>query len=86
MNLRFTDRFTEGYDSLQHQVKAKVDKALGLLLANPRHPSLHVKKMHGKPTVWEARVDRQHRMTFEIQGDLYVLRGVGKHDETLRQP
>ena len=64
----------------------KVDKALGLLLANPRHPSLCVKKMHGKPGLWEARVDRQHRMVFEIQGDLYVLRGVGKHDETLRQP
>ena len=42
--------------------------------------------MQRRSMICEARVDRQHRMTFEIQGDLYVLRGVGKHDETLRQP
>ena len=86
MNFRRTSRFLEDYRSLRPEISLKVDKTIELLLANPRHPSLCVKKMHGKPVVWEARVDRQHRMTFEIQGDLYVLRGVGKHDETLRQP
>jgi hypothetical protein len=86
VRFRRLSRFREEYDSLQLETRLKVDKTLKLLLANPRHPSLCVKKMHGKPAVWEARVDRQHRMTFEIQGDLYVLRGVGKHDETIRQP
>ncbi len=74
------------YASLDRELKAKVDKALALLLANPRHPSLCVKKMQGRSGIWEARVDRQHRMTFRIEGDLYVLRGVGKHDETLKNP
>ena len=86
MKLQFTDRFTKDYDSLRDEIRAKVDSALGMLLVDPRHSSLRVKKMHRFPGVWEARVDRQHRMTFEIREDCYVMRKVGKHDETLRQP
>jgi hypothetical protein len=86
VKLRFLDGFRTDYDSLREELQAKVDKALALLLANPRHPSLCVKKMQGRLGIWEARVDRQHRMTFRIEGDLYVMRGVGKHDETLSKP
>jgi len=86
MRLRFLKRFVGNYDALQPEIRLKVDKALVLLIENPRHPSLRLKRMHGKPAVWEARVDRQYRMTFVIEGDLYVMRNVGKHDETLNQP
>ena len=86
MKLRFLDGFRTDYDLLRAELRAKVDRALALLLTNPRHPSLCVKKMQGRSGIWEARVDRQHRMTFRIEGDLYVLRGVGKHDETLKRP
>ena len=86
MKLLRTERFDRAYQSLQPETREKVNKALRLLAADPRHPSLRLKRMHGKPAAWEARVDRQHRMTFEIQGDLYVMRNVGRHDETLSQP
>ena len=86
MRLLRTERFVRAYRALPSDLRERVNKALRLLAADPGHPSLRLKKMHGKPAVWEARVDRQHRMTFEIEGDRYVLRSVGKHDETLSRP
>ena len=86
MKLIRTERFDAAYRRLQPETREKVNKALRLLAADPHHPSLRLKKMLGESMIWEARVDRRHRMTLEIQGDLYVLRGVGKHDETLKQP
>ena len=41
MTLRPTARFAADYDALPQQLRQRVDKALGLLLENPRHPSLH---------------------------------------------
>ncbi len=81
-----TPRFKEAFGRLDLITRAKTDKALGLLLSNPRHPSLHLKRMRGAPGVWEARVDRDHRITLEIRHDCYLLRNIGKHDETLDSP
>ncbi len=36
--------------------------------------------------IWEARLTRGYRFTFVIDGDTYILRRVGSHDETLRRP
>jgi len=36
--------------------------------------------------LWEARVDRHYRMTLEIDAGCFILRNVGKHDETLDNP
>ena len=43
MILRPTARFAADYDALPQQLLQRVDKALGLLLENPRHPSLQVR-------------------------------------------
>ncbi len=58
-------------------------KAFRLLVENPRHPGLRVKHMKGTASMWEARVSRSCRMTFEIRGGTYLLRNAGEHDETL---
>lgn len=57
-----------------------------LLADNPRHPSLQVKKIRGTSDIWEARVDRQYRMSFEWTGDVILLRVVGNHDDVLKNP
>ncbi len=36
--------------------------------------------------IFYARVDRDHRITYEHRGDLLILRNVGRHDETLENP
>lgn len=81
-----TGRFKAAYSSLPGTLQGKAQKAIRLLAENPRHPSLHLKKMQGTTGIWEARVDRGCRMTLEISNDVYTLRNIGKHDETLGNP
>ena len=80
MTLRPTARFATDYDALPQQLRQRIDKALGLLLKNPRHPSLQVKKMKGCDNRWEGRVTLHYRFTFSIDSDTYVLLRVGTHD------
>ena len=42
MNLQTTARFAKEYERLPQRLQHRVDKALGLLLDNPRHPSLQI--------------------------------------------
>ena len=60
-----------------------MDKALRLLADDWRHPSLHVKHLHGTEGIWEARASLSLRITFELAGDTIILRSVGAHDKTL---
>ena len=80
MKLRPTERFVRDYGRLPQRLQQRVDKALGLLLENPRHPSLQVKKLKGQENRWEGRVTLHYRLTFSIENDTYVLLRVGTHD------
>lgn len=72
---------------LPREVLKKLDKALRFLSENPRHPSLQTRPVLGQPGVYEGRVDKSYRFTYErLPGDVFILRTVGKHDETLRDP
>jgi mRNA-degrading endonuclease RelE of RelBE toxin-antitoxin system len=85
--IRYQKRFEKPYVKLPSSTRKKVDKALRLLAENPRHPSLHTKPIKGADGIYEARVDRNYRMTFEhLPGDILLLRVVGKYDETLKSP
>ncbi len=86
MRLQYTDRFQRAYAELSDEDAEQVKKAIRLLVHDPRHPSLHVKKMQGTQDIWEARASRSLRMTFEMHGDLLILRNVGAHDQTLKKP
>jgi mRNA interferase RelE/StbE len=83
MRLALTNRFKRAYQGLTSEEQALADKALGLLAENLRHPSLRVRKLKGTEGIWEARVSRSLRLTFEIHGDLLLLRTIGRHDEAL---
>jgi mRNA-degrading endonuclease RelE of RelBE toxin-antitoxin system len=81
---RFSNRFAKHYHDLDVTDQARVDRALNLLEANWKHPSLHVKKVQGHEGVWEARVSQALRLTFQIEGkhqglDVCLLRTVGSH-------
>ena len=81
MRFRRLDGFKDDYKKLLSDEQALVDKALQFLAADPRHPSLHLKKRKGSKGVWEARASRNLRFTFTWEGDLITLRVVGHHDE-----
>ncbi len=80
-------RFKKAYRNLPEQLRQKVKKAMRLLAEDIRYPSLRTKPVQGASGVYEARVDRGCRMTYErLPGDALLMRVVGKHDEVLRNP
>ncbi|MFH0813932.1 MAG: hypothetical protein V2A69_14015 [Pseudomonadota bacterium] len=85
MKLLFTETFVRDYRSLPQEIQKSVDKQLRLLLTNPQHPSLNIKKMNDPREIWEGRITFSYRFTFQIDGDLYLLRKVGTHD-ILKKP
>jgi mRNA-degrading endonuclease RelE of RelBE toxin-antitoxin system len=85
MKLFFTKTFIRDYRKLPLEIQETIDKQLTLLLSNPRHPSLNVKKMNDPRNIWEGRVTALYRLTFQVENDMYILRKVGTHD-TLKNP
>lgn len=85
MKLVFTKSFKRDYNSLPERIQEKVDKQLEFLLKDLNYPSLHAKKVQGTDDIWEARVSKSYRFTFQIEDGYYLLRRVGTHD-TLNNP
>ena len=86
MKILRTDSFRRDYKKLPEKIKSQVQKALQLLVANLSHPSLRTKKIKSRENIWEARVTKDYRFSFEIRGDACILRRVSKHNEVLRRP
>ena len=85
MKLQTTRLFDRDYAGLSEDLKERVEKQLALLLLNPRHPSLRLKRIRGTADIWEARVSRSCRLTLQLAGDTYLLRRVGPHN-AIEQP
>ncbi len=78
MNHRATPRFWHAYDELPPEVQKLADAAFALVKRDPRHPSLHLKKV-GR--FWSARVGAHHRvLAVEESGEL-IWFWIGRHDE-----
>jgi mRNA-degrading endonuclease RelE of RelBE toxin-antitoxin system len=85
MKLWFTYSFIRDYHALPDQLQKTVDKKLKLFLDNQRHPSLNIKKMQDPRDIWEGRITKGYRFTFQIEGEVCILRRLGSHD-ILRNP
>ena len=85
MKLLFTKNFVRNYRKMPQQIQQATDKQLELLLSNPQHPSLNIKKMQDPRHIWEGRISRSYRFTFQIENDTYILRKIGTHN-TLKKP
>jgi len=81
-----TARFKKAWKELNENERKLARKALQNLIINIRYPALRVKKIQGVNKLWEARISRSLRMTFQIQGNLILLRNIGRHDETIGNP
>lgn len=77
MEVVFTARFERSYADAPAVVKRAFDKQLAFLLENLRHPSLHAKKYDNER--WQARVNRNWRFYFRIEGDTYILLDMMAH-------
>jgi len=87
IKIRRSERFKDAFKKLDLQIRKKVERALRLFMQNPRHPSLHTKKIQGRKDIWEVRVDIHYRFTFDVTDKgIYRLRNVDNHDECLKNP
>lgn len=86
MRIARTDSFKKAWSQLTEEQKVLARKAIENTAIDMSYPGLRVKKIKGTEHIWEARVSRSLRMTFQLVGDTIVLRNIGQHDETLGRP
>jgi len=80
MRIERTVRFKRDFKGLPESLKRRAEKQLTLLFQNPSHPSLRIKKMEGSKDIWEGRITKAHRFTFQIREDTCLLRRIESHD------
>lgn len=85
MHIEATATFIRLYKKLPNELKEKTKKALQFLESNPRYPSLGHKKMTGQKDIFEIRVSKNYRLTYQKIENTAYLRKVGTHD-LLRNP
>jgi len=78
--------FKQKISAFSPQVKKLIKKKLSLFLDNPRHPSLHSKKIQGTNHIFESRINLDIRFTWQYDGETIILRNIGYHDPTLKNP
>ena len=79
MRLLVSERASQEYNSLPQRIQALIDKQFRFLLRDRLHPSLHAKKYDEARRIWQARVDRNYRFYFTIDGDVYRIWNIIKH-------
>jgi hypothetical protein len=78
MNSSVTRSFRELFRELPAEVQNAAGKAYALWMANPRHPSLHFKKVRG---YWSVRIGRDFRAVGLLEGDCIHWFWIGHHKE-----
>jgi mRNA-degrading endonuclease YafQ of YafQ-DinJ toxin-antitoxin module len=85
MRIVRTDSFKRDYKRLPAHIQKRTEKALKLLVADFRYPSLRTKKMSGVfdplgRDLFEASVTKSYRIIFTIVGDSFLVYRIGPHD------
>jgi len=71
-------RFWKGYSALPREVQQLADKSFTILKSNPRHPSLHFKKIG---LMWSVRIgDRYRALGIDVEGGILWI-WIGSHAE-----
>lgn len=80
MRIFYAKAFKKDFQELSQEIKLITQKKLELFMNDFRHSSLRVKKMEGLNNIWEGRINDNYRFTFQIDGDICILRRIGSHD------
>ncbi|RJR45243.1 MAG: hypothetical protein C4576_12395 [Desulfobacteraceae bacterium] len=79
MRLLYTDRFKKSIEDAPFLIRDTFSRKASFLLQNLHHPSLHAKKYDESRGLWQARVNKDWRFYFTIEGDTYVLVDIMRH-------
>jgi hypothetical protein len=73
-----TNRFWESFEKLPESMQRLARRNFSLLKANPRHPSLHFKRVG---QFWSARVGLNYRALAIKDENDFIWVWIGTHDE-----
>ena len=79
MRFSYSKRFVRQYAEAPVEIRKAFDKQSRFLLAGLSYPSLHAKKYDETRGIWQARVNRDWRFYFTIEGDAYHFQGITPH-------
>jgi mRNA-degrading endonuclease RelE of RelBE toxin-antitoxin system len=79
MKIDYAERFIKSLEDAPPTIQKAFYKQAKFLLVNLRHPSLKAKKYDEARDIWQARVTRDWRFYFTIQGDTYYLIDIIPH-------
>ena len=60
-------------------MRVSISRQSRSLLTGLSYPSLHAKKYDETRGIWQARVNRDWRFYFTIEGDAYHFQGITPH-------
>jgi len=86
MNIYYSQLFVEKTKLLSIEARRALKNKLELMIENPRHPSLRTKKIQGQDNIFEASITMDIRITWQYTEDGILLRNIGEHDRTLKNP
>jgi hypothetical protein len=81
MKHRALPRFWRHYRQLPEEARDVADKNFGLLKSNPRHRSLHFKKVNDERKLWSVRIGAHYRALGVEKPDGIVWFWIGTHAE-----
>ena len=79
MKWSHTRRSERDYRAAPGAIQGAFDKQVQLLVADLHHPSLRAKKYQGANDLWQARVNRDWRFYFTIDGALCTIVAIVPH-------
>ncbi|MHB8655341.1 MAG: hypothetical protein ACYDA9_15830 [Terriglobia bacterium] len=79
MTARYSCQFLRQYAAAPTEVRKAFDKQIRFLLENLNHPSLRAKKYDETLDLWQARVNRNWRFYFTIEGEEFRLHDIKPH-------
>ena len=86
MKLFFSERFKKDYKLFSDDIKQLINSKLKILSENPLYPSLRTKKIKGKEDIFETSINMHIRITWNYYEGKILLRAIGEHDKTLKNP
>jgi len=81
MKSQATSKFWKLYGRLPRSVQQRARKSYQMWKENPRHPSLHFKRVDDEESIYSARVSDDHRVLGVLEGDTMIWYWIGSHDE-----
>ena len=81
MKSHATPRFWAAYHELPSELQDAAQKAYRLFRQNPKHPSLHFKRVHEQDPVYAVRVTLGYRAVGLLEDDEVTWFWIGSHAE-----